>query len=49
MILWALDLTCNYNSCNMGTHGLPNVYTLSPRDSGIHIRQTTRIHVTTTT
>jgi len=36
----------------MGTHGLPDMYTLCPRAcgpwaSGVHIRQTTRAHVTT--
>ena len=40
------------NSCNMGTHGLPDIYTLSvraygPRVSGVYIRQTTLAHVTT--
>ena len=41
-----------HNSCNMGTHGLPDIYTLSPRACGpralgVYIRQTTRAHVTT--
>ena len=41
-----------YNSCNMGTRGLPDIYTLSPRACGpralgVYIRQTTRAHVTT--
>ena len=31
----------------MGTRGLPDMYTLGPRASGVHIRQTTRAHVTT--
>ena len=36
-----------HNSCNTGTHGLPDMYTLSPRALGVHIRQTTRACVTT--
>ena len=41
-----------HNSCNMGTRGLPDIYTLSPRACGpralgVYIRQTTRAHVTT--
>ena len=41
-----------HNSCNMGTRGLPDIYTLSPRACGPHalgvyIRQTIRAHVTT--
>ena len=36
-----------YNSCNTGTHGLPDMYTLSPRALGVHIRQTTCACVTT--
>ena len=41
-----------HNSCNMGTRGLPDIYTLSPRACGPHalgvyIRQATRAHVTT--
>ena len=36
-----------HNSSNMGTCGLPDMYTLCPRPSGVHIRQTTRAHVTT--
>ena len=40
------------HSCNMGTHGLPDIYTLSPQacspcSLGVYIRQTTRAHVTT--
>ena len=43
-----------HNSCNMCTHGFPDMYTLSPRAcspraSGVHIRQSTRAHVTTIT
>ena len=34
-------------SCNMGTRDLPNMYALSPRALGIHIRQITCAHVTT--
>ena len=36
-----------HNSCNMGTRGLSDIYTLSPRALGVYIRQTTRAHVTT--
>ena len=41
-----------HNSCNMCTRVLPNMYTLvswacGPQDSGVHIRQNTRVHVTT--
>ena len=41
-----------HNSCNIGTRGLPDIYTLSPRACGpcalgVYIRQTTRAHVTT--
>ena len=35
-------------SCNMGTHGLPDIYTLSPQALGVYITQTTLAHVTTT-
>ena len=35
------------NSCNMGTGGLPDMYTRGPRAEGVHIRQTTSAHVTT--
>ena len=40
--------------CNMCSHDLPDMYTLSPwacgpRASGIHIRQIPRAHVTTIT
>ena len=31
-------------SYTMSTRGLPDMYTLSPRASGVHIRQTTRVH-----
>ena len=39
-------------SCNMGTSGLPDIYTQStraagPRAEGVYIRQTTSAHVTT--
>ena len=33
----------------MGTHALPDMYTLNPRASGIHIRQSTRANVITIT
>ena len=41
-----------FNSCNTGTCGLPDMYTLSPRAcgpraSGVHIRQATSACVTT--
>ena len=36
-------------SCNMCTQDLPDVYALSPRASGIHIRQIPCAHVTTYT
>ena len=41
-----------HNSCTMCTRGLPDMYTLipwacGPRDSGVHIRKNTRVHVTT--
>ena len=41
-----------HNSCNMGTCGLPDIYTLSPqacgpRALGVYIRQTTHGHVKT--
>ena len=32
------------SSYTMGIHGLPDMYTLSPRDSGVYIRQTTNAH-----
>ena len=56
-IIWCLRGFLPYklkvhNSCNIGTRGLPDIYTLSPRAcgpcaSGVYIRQTTRAHVTT--
>ena len=51
-IIWCLRGFLSYkqvvhNSCNMGTRGLPDIYTLSPRALGVYIRQTTRAHVTT--
>ena len=56
-IIWCLCGFLSYkqvvhNSCNMGTRGLPDICTLSPRACspralGIYIRQTTRAHVTT--
>ena len=41
-----------HNSCNMCTRVMPNLYNLipracGPRDSGVHIRQNTHVHVTT--
>ena len=33
-----------HNSYTMSTRGLPDMYTLSPRASGVHIRQTTCVH-----
>ena len=36
-------------TCNMCTRDLPDMYALSPRASGIHIRQIPRAHVTTIT
>ena len=57
VIIWCLrGFPCYkqvvHNSCNMGTRGLPDIYTLSPRACGpralgVYIRQTTRAHVTT--
>ena len=51
-----IQLTENHNGnvgkgvtwyiCNMGACGLPDICTLGPR--GVHIRQTTRAHVTNT-
>ena len=43
-----------HNSYNMCTHGLPDMYTLSPWACGpwalgVHIKQTTHAHVTTIT
>ena len=36
------------NSCNMGMGDLPDMYAFSPWASGIHIRQITNGHVTST-
>ena len=36
-----------HNSCNTVTCGLPDMSTLSPQSSGVHIRQTTCACVTT--
>ena len=41
-----------FNSCNMDTSVLPDMYTritraAGPRDGGVHIRQNTSAHVTT--
>ena len=33
-------------TCNMGSWDLPDMYVLSPRASGIHIRQIPPAHVT---
>ena len=33
-----------YSSYTMCTRGSPDIYTLSPRASGVYIRQTTRAH-----
>ena len=33
-----------HNSYTMCTRGSPDIYTLSPRASGVYIRQTTRAH-----
>ena len=38
-----------HNSCNMAIRDLPDMYTLIPRASGIHIRQIPHGHVTTIT
>ena len=56
VIIWCLRGFLSYkqvvhNSCNMGTRGLPDIYTLSPRACspcalGLYIRQATRAHVT---
>ena len=37
------------NSCNMGSRGLPDIYTQSMKAKGVHIRQTAGAHVTTIT
>ena len=44
ILLVAIVAICN--SCNMGTRDLPDMYAQSPRAEGIHIRQITRAHVT---
>ena len=36
-------------TCNMGRQDLPDMYTLSPRASGLHIWQIPPAHVTTNT
>ena len=36
-------------SCNIGTNDLPDMYALSPRALGMHIRQIIRAYVTTIT
>ena len=33
-----------HSSYTMGTRGSPDIYTLSPRTSGVYIRQTTLAH-----
>ena len=33
-----------FSSYTMGTSGLPDIYTQSPRAEGVYIRQTTRAH-----
>ena len=38
-----------HNSYTMSTRGLPEMYTLSPRVSGVHVRQTTRFYGITIT
>ena len=43
-IIWCLRGFLSYkpvvhNSCNMGTRGLPDIYTLSPRALGVRIYQ----------
>ena len=45
-------IKCTFDSCNMGTSDLPDMYAQSPRAAGpraegIHIRQITSAHVTT--
>ena len=55
-IIWCLRGFLSYkqvvhNSCNMGTRGLSDIYTLSPRACGpraldVYIRQTTCAYVT---
>ena len=48
-----MQLKVLYSICNMAAHGLPDMFTLSPRAcdphaSGVHIRQTTSAHVINT-
>ena len=38
-----------HNSYTMSTRDLPDMYTLNPWASGVHIRQTTRVHGITIT
>ena len=37
-----------FNSYTMGTSGLPDIYTQSPRAEGVYIRRTTSAHGITT-
>ena len=51
-IIWCLHGFLSYkqvvhNSCNMGTHDLPDIIHCGPRALGVYIRQTTHAHVTT--
>ena len=43
-----LSVMLLYNSYTMGTGGLPDIYTLSPRALGVYITQTTHAHGITT-
>ena len=48
MEMWGKVL---HSICNIGTRGLPDMYTLGPAalgPQGVHIRQTTRAHVINT-
>ena len=54
VIIWCLHGFLSYKQVvhNMGTCGLPDIHTLSPRACGpralgVYIKQTTRAHVTT--
>ena len=38
-----------HNNYTMYIRGLPDMYTLGPRASGVHIRQTTHVHGITCT
>ena len=54
MRLWVLNLIFRvleviHITCNMGSRDLPDMYAVSPRASGIHIRQIPSAHVTTYT